>query len=113
MIRFTKEEKIVLLFLVATLFVGTGVHYYRRLNPGQTRFISFDEKKIKDFQKVNINEATKEELVKIKGIGPVLAERIISYRESYGPFKRAEDIKNVSGIGEKTYEKMAEQIIAE
>ena len=61
--------------------------------------------------KVSINTADSEELQKIPGIGPVTAEKIISYRENNGSFKSIDDIKNVSGIGEKTFEKMKSMII--
>ena len=54
-------------------------------------------------KKININTAGKEELQKISGIGPSLAEKIISYRNSNGKFKKIEDIKNVNGIGENKY----------
>ena len=45
-----------------------------------------------------------EELKTLSGIGDVLAERIIAYRETYGPFQTVEDIQKVEGIGVKTYE---------
>ncbi len=59
---------------------------------------------------ININTAGSEELQQISGIGPVTAEKIIRYREENGAFGSVEDITNVSGIGEKTLEKMKPQI---
>lgn len=61
-------------------------------------------------EKININTAGAAELDKLSGVGPALAERIIQYRTEHGPFAKAEDIQNVSGIGPKTYEKMASQV---
>ena len=61
-------------------------------------------------QVVNINTAGPEELQEITGVGNVIAQRIIDYREVNGPFLRIEDIKNVSGIGEVNFEKMRSQI---
>lgn len=55
---------------------------------------------------VNINTANIDELQRIPGVGPVTASRIIEYRDEYGGFGKIEDIKNVSGIGEKTFLKM-------
>lgn len=60
--------------------------------------------------KININTAESEELQQLDGVGPVTAEKIIEYRESNGRFESIEDIKNVSGIGEKTFEKMKDDI---
>lgn len=60
--------------------------------------------------KININTAGAAELDKLSGVGPALAERIIQYRTEHGPFARPEDLENVSGIGVKTYEKMASQV---
>lgn len=54
--------------------------------------------------KININTATKEELMKLDGIGEVKARRIIEYRSTVGPFQRIEDIMRVNGIGVKTFE---------
>ena len=116
MVRFTKEEKIILLFLLTALFVGTGVLYYKKLNPATSlplQFIDFDERKIEEPGEINLNKATAEELVKIKGIGPVLAGRIISYREKYGPFRKIEDIKEIKGIGDKTFEKIRKGLVLE
>jgi competence protein ComEA len=52
--------------------------------------------------KININTADVEDLIKLEKIGPVIANRIIEYREKYGPFKKIEDLTNIKGIGEKT-----------
>ena len=58
-----------------------------------------------DSQKININTATSEELEKLNGIGPKYAAAIIEYREKWGAFKTPEDIMQVQGIGQKTFEK--------
>lgn len=60
--------------------------------------------------KISINKATYEELITLPGIGPKTAERIIEYRDTYGPFWTLEDIKNVKGIGDKKYAKLKEYI---
>ena len=53
-----------------------------------------------DTDPIDINTAGVEELDQLPGIGAVLAERIIAYREANGPFETVEDLLNVSGIGE-------------
>ncbi len=52
---------------------------------------------------VNINTATVEELQQLPRVGPALAQRIVAYREMYGPFKNIEDIMQVSGVGEAIF----------
>jgi len=61
--------------------------------------------------KININKANAEELEKITGIGEALAKRIIDYREENGKFSSIEDLKNVSGIGDKKFESIREQVV--
>lgn len=57
--------------------------------------------------KVNLNTATAQQMSDaLAGIGPVIAKRIVEYREKNGKFRSVEEIKNVSGIGEKTFEKL-------
>ena len=60
--------------------------------------------------KININTADSEELQKLYRIGPALAERIIEYRNSFGNFVTIEEIMEVKGIGEKTFEKIKDEI---
>lgn len=61
-------------------------------------------------QTVNLNSATAGELETLPGVGPAKAEAIIEYRETNGPFKSIEDLKSISGIGDKTYEKLKDLI---
>lgn len=59
---------------------------------------------------ININTASAEELVQLKGIGQAKAENIINYREENGSFQTIEDIMSVSGIGEGIYAGLKDQI---
>lgn len=59
---------------------------------------------------VNINTADQTLLDTLPGIGPALAQRIIEYRQINGPYSQIEDIKNVSGIGDKSFEKLKDKI---
>lgn len=60
--------------------------------------------------KININTADVSDMEKLPGIGPVLARRIVEFREKEGSFKRPEDIMKVSGIGPKIYEGIKDSI---
>ncbi|MFT3653942.1 ComE operon protein 1 [Bacillus sp. B01(2024)] len=59
---------------------------------------------------VNINTATLDELQAISGVGQRKAEAIIAYREENGRFQTAEDLMNVSGFGEKSFERIKTSI---
>ena len=56
--------------------------------------------------KVNLNTANERELLNVPGIGPTKVKEIIKYREEKGQFNKVEDLKQVRGIGGKTFEKL-------
>lgn len=60
--------------------------------------------------KVDLNLATAEELQTLPGVGPVLASRIVAHREEHGPFVQVSQLRQVSGIGHKTFEKLADLV---
>ena len=60
--------------------------------------------------KIDINTASKEELQKIKGVGPSTAEKIIEYRKEHSKFSNIEEIKEIKGIGDAKFEKIKEYI---
>ncbi len=55
---------------------------------------------------ININTASQQELESLPTIGPTKAAQILEYRQLHGPFKKLEDIQNVTGIGPSTFEKI-------
>lgn len=61
-------------------------------------------------QKVNINQATQEELESLSGIGPSKASAIIQYRDEHGMFQTVEELMEIPGIGEKTLDNIRDAI---
>ena len=140
MTLFTKREKHVILFLVCTLTLGYGVklyqgsHLYNDFKPvtsiekesfEKKARLAYDTSKRKGLNSsesstendskpqteiININTAEKQNLVKLPKIGTITAERIIRFRDNYGPFKSFDDLLKVKGIGPKTLEKLKPQI---
>ena len=62
---------------------------------------------------VNINSANETELQVLEGIGEKRAKNIVQYREQHGLFESIEEIKNISGIGNKTFEQIKSRITVE
>lgn len=59
---------------------------------------------------VNLNKASADELMTLKGIGPKTAERIIAYRQEQGPFQTVDQLVMVKGIGNAKFEKLKDRI---
>ena len=61
--------------------------------------------------RIDLNRADAQQLQQIAGIGPVLSEAIVAWREESGPFRRTEDLLQVPGIGEKTLEAIRDELV--
>ena len=120
----TRQEKYVILFLVLGAICGLSYSYYKKFHPPiKIRFRHPQEKNsihteelddlLKEAKSVNINQAQVVELIKLRGIGPVLAHRIIEYRRTHGFFKDKDELKNVPGIGPKKFKVIKDYIIIE
>lgn len=83
--------------------------YIPKIGEEETTMENYTNMESSSGDKININTCTKEELTSLPGIGEVLAGRILEYREQ-NPFNTIDDIKNVSGIGEKKFESIKELI---
>lgn len=60
---------------------------------------------------VNLNTATKDDLVALPGIGPAKAQAILDYRAQHGGFKSIEELKDVKGIGARRFEKLKADVV--
>ncbi len=110
-----KERTKVTVMAVLMLVCGTAyskVYYDGGLQMKETlHTIPQNEQAIEQTTNViNINEAPKEELMLLDGVGEAIAERIIAYRQEKGMFQNILEIQNVKGIGEKTYAEIAPYI---
>lgn len=119
----TKNEQRVFLLLVAVLLSGIAIHVYKR-------YVRHDEGPRFDYRaadsvfaarshapdsaaavpdpaaKIDLNRATKSELMSLPGIGETTAERILLARQERGRFRSVRDLRSVKGIGEKKLEKL-------
>ncbi len=60
--------------------------------------------------KVDVNTATVKELQMLPGVGKAIAERIVEYRKTNGPFESVDDLKNVKGIGKAKLDKLKDHV---
>jgi len=60
--------------------------------------------------RVDLNLATEEELQTLPGVGPVMASRIVAHRQEHGPFVDVGQLRQVSGIGDRTFQKLADLV---
>lgn len=121
----TKTERYVILFLAAGVLLGVGYSYYKeffgplRIDAKRDIFrrkpvVREDlDRILKEAKSVDINTASYEELMRLDGIGPVLAKRIIDYRNEHGGFSRKEEIRDVPGMGDKKFEAIKDYLEAE
>lgn len=99
--------------LFYNLFFSSGISFVKAQQPVFAPAVS-ETSAAETPRIVNVNSASAEELsAALKGIGPVIAGRIVEYREQNGPFREKEALKEVKGIGEKIYAGIEDYIILE
>lgn len=98
-----EREKVVVIFLASALIVGVGLNFFKAVKHSRTKVSEVRLLTEEESSEVglDINRATVEQLEALPGIGPVIACRIVEYREKHGRFKTVKDLLNVSGIGPK------------
>ena len=113
MVNLTRQEKIVLIFVSSVVFLGISISYIAKHNPRFKNYFSDISSQESSSKKINLGNASPDELISLPGIGPELASRIIEYRVTSGGFKTIEDIKKVKGIGNRKFELLKDSIIVE
>lgn len=128
-LAFTKNEQRVFLFLALVFLAGVAIKIYNTyvIPPAEQQFdytltdsVFHEHSKalLHDsaagvaslHRRINLNTATKTELMTLPGIGETTAERILLHREENGVFKSVNELKNVKGIGAKKFEKLKTHI---
>jgi competence ComEA-like helix-hairpin-helix protein len=104
LLNLTKQERQVVLFLIAVALLGLGINCLAK-RCSQIRVIGYVSQ---DIAKINLNQATKEVLIEVPGIGAKLAQRIIDYRLQNHRFENISELKNIKGIGESKYKLIKE-----
>lgn len=120
------QEKKVILVILGLLVLGVLLAGIKRYYPQtaeaiiyvQPHEISATDQALKKsttnrLAVINLNTATSSDLIELSGIGQVIAERIVDYRNAYGGFKTKDDLLKVKGIGLKKLEKIKDQISLE
>jgi competence protein ComEA len=101
-----RTEITILIFFVAILVAVNVVNYFRRERMKRISSLVVEQGEIQ----ISINAASTSDLDELPGIGSVLADRIVRYREQEGEFRSLEELKRVKGIGDKLYEKILPHI---
>jgi competence protein ComEA len=98
-----QRELLVSIFIIVVLLAINTINFMRRESVRRSNIFIVEEGRIE----LSLNTVSAVELCDLPGVGPVLAERIIAYREQKGGFKSLEELKEVKGIGDKTYNRIS------
>ena len=110
MVWLSDRERVTLAVLGALALAGFGARAWQqqrtpiRAVPGPTPPYAQWDAVVLEAAEVHLNRATADELERLPGVGPALAERILAYRKAHGRFGNVEELQQVPGIGPKTIE---------
>jgi len=106
MLNLTRQERQVILFLVSVALAGAGIDFFAKRNSTAKTFLCSPA----DIGRVNLNQADKETLMDISGIGEKISQRIIEYRQQNGAFQEIEELKKIKGITDYRFEKLKDSL---
>ncbi len=102
MLSFTKQERLVLkVILTVIVFGGVAGLIFSKM-PAVDQALSFLDRPVTRAA-IDLNTSDREKLLSVPGIGPALAQRILTQRELKGGFRSLEELRTIPGIGPKTF----------
>lgn len=110
MISLTNQERKIFIFLMLLFLLGFGLSYYKKSQSPSTCLLLGVFPQNSAYKPLDINNATKEELIALPGIAEVRAEAIIAYRAKHGNFSEVDELKNIKGIGDKKLESLKKHV---
>lgn len=122
MINIFKGEKILLIALGIMFLTGLGISAYKKMysdvglcvcSQKQESLRNDADSTIEAYKYININSSDINELTRLPGIGPALAQSIVEYRKTHGAFTLKEDLLKVKGVGPSTFGHIKNSIVLE
>lgn len=102
MFNLTLEERKVLLFLVAAVFIGFGISFALKRSARLEKILVADV----DIGKLNLNEVKREDLERLHIFSVKLSEKIIAYRQERGSLNSLEELRSLKGMNDKRLKEM-------
>ena len=117
MMELVRHERTALAVIGGSALLGLGVLLWQRRQPPLTMVgaaasvpvVQWDGA-LRRSRQVDVNTASVAELEQLPQVGPSLAQRILAYRNAHGPFRNADELMDVPGIGPKTYEMLKDYV---
>ena len=107
MFDLTPEERKVVIFLSLVVSIGMGISFLLKVNTKARDIAVFAQ----DLGKINLNQADKEMLMSVAGIGEKIAPRILEYRREHSCFSDIEELKDIKGLNNYRYDKIKDSFM--
>jgi len=106
MFSLTKQERLVLFCLALVILCGSTIHYLLKRYPFIQKSLGLIESEAL-YRKIDVNQASAEQFEALPYIGKITAGRIVDYRRRRGRFNSIQQLKEVQGIGESSFQKIS------